>query len=49
MAATAVRGALDNVAANLDGIRDPEFSARARSEMRALLGRIVETPAAAGR
>ena len=49
MAAAAVRGALDSVAANLDRIRDQEFAARAHSELRALLARVVETPAAAGR
>ena len=49
MAAAAVRGALDSVAANLDGIHDREFAARIRSETGAILARIVETPAAAGR
>ena len=49
MAATAVRGALENVATNLNSITDAEFVKRARSEAGALASRIVESPAAADR
>jgi glutamate formiminotransferase / formiminotetrahydrofolate cyclodeaminase len=45
MAATAVRGALENVATNLEGIKDAEFVNRARSESRAIGLRISESPA----
>ena len=47
MAAAAVRGAVDNVAANLDAITDAVFTGRARSEAQSLLSRVAETPAAA--
>jgi formiminotetrahydrofolate cyclodeaminase len=49
MAATAVRGALENVATNLEIITDAGFAGRARSEALSLTSRIVESPMAAGR
>jgi len=49
MAATAVRGALENVATNLDSITDAAFAGRARSEALSLTSRVVESPMAAGR
>ena len=49
MAAVAVRGALENVAINLESITDAAFVQRARSEVRSLASRISESPASAGR
>jgi len=49
MAATAVRGALENVATNLESIADPAFVSRARSEARSLALRIAESSVTAGR
>jgi glutamate formiminotransferase/formiminotetrahydrofolate cyclodeaminase len=48
MAATAVRGALENVAINLGSITDADFSSRARSEALSLASRIDESSVAAG-
>jgi glutamate formiminotransferase/formiminotetrahydrofolate cyclodeaminase len=48
MAATAVRGALENVAANLESITDPAFVSRARSEAGSLASRIAESSVTAG-
>ena len=48
MAATAVRGALENVATNLESITDPAFASRARSEARSLASRIAESSVTAG-
>jgi glutamate formiminotransferase len=47
MAAAAVRGAVDNVAANLDAITDTAFTGRARSDAQSLLSRVADKPAAA--
>jgi formiminotetrahydrofolate cyclodeaminase len=44
MAAAAVRGALENVAINLDSITDGEFAARLRAESAALVARVAESP-----
>ncbi len=44
MAATAVRGALENVRINLESVTDAAFTARARSEAGSLAGRIAENP-----
>lgn len=49
MAATAVRGALENVATNLETIEDAAFVEQARKESRELASRIIESPAPAGR
>ena len=49
MAAAAVRGALENVAINLESIADGDFNKRVRSEAEALLGRIAESPVGADR
>jgi glutamate formiminotransferase / formiminotetrahydrofolate cyclodeaminase len=49
MAATAVRGALENVATNLESISDAAFAKRAREESRSLLSRIADHPIPAGR
>jgi len=49
MAATAVRGALENVAANLGSIADAAFAERVRSEAVSLASRIDESPVAASR
>jgi glutamate formiminotransferase len=49
MAATAVRGALENVAINLGSITDADFSSRARSEALSLASRVDESSVAAGR
>jgi len=49
MAAAAVRGALENVAINLESITDAAFSRRMRSESAAFVARVSETPVAAGR
>jgi glutamate formiminotransferase / formiminotetrahydrofolate cyclodeaminase len=49
MAAAAVRGALENVAINLESITDVSFAVQLRSESAALLSRISESSVAAGR
>jgi glutamate formiminotransferase / formiminotetrahydrofolate cyclodeaminase len=49
MAATAVRGALENVRINLESVTDAAFTARARSEAGSLATRIAENPVAAGK
>jgi glutamate formiminotransferase / formiminotetrahydrofolate cyclodeaminase len=49
MAATAVRGALENVVINLGSITDADFSSRARSEALSLASRVDESSVAAGR
>ena len=49
MAATAVRGALENVATNLESISDTLFVDRAREESRSLFSRIAEAPIPASR
>ena len=43
MAATAVRGALENVRINLESVTDAAFAAKARSEAGALAARIAES------
>jgi glutamate formiminotransferase / formiminotetrahydrofolate cyclodeaminase len=48
MAATAVRGALENVDTNLASITDAEFSSRARSEALSLASRVNESSVATG-
>jgi len=49
MAAAGVRGALENVAINLESITDGSFSGRMRSESAALLARVSESPVNASR
>jgi glutamate formiminotransferase / formiminotetrahydrofolate cyclodeaminase len=49
MAAAAVRGALENVAINLESITDPSFADRLRSESATLLARVTEGEAVVGR
>ncbi|MGA9630327.1 MAG: cyclodeaminase/cyclohydrolase family protein, partial [Candidatus Acidiferrales bacterium] len=49
MAATAVRGAIENVRVNLESITDAAFAARARTEAESLAARIVENPVATGK
>jgi glutamate formiminotransferase / formiminotetrahydrofolate cyclodeaminase len=49
MAAAAVRGALENVAINLESITDTGFAARLRSESETLLARVTEGDAVVGR
>ncbi len=49
MAATAVRGALENVATNLTSITDTDFSSRVRSEVLSLAARVDESSVATGR
>jgi glutamate formiminotransferase / formiminotetrahydrofolate cyclodeaminase len=49
MAATAVRGALENVRINLESVTDAAFAARAHSEARSLAARIAESPVTAGK
>jgi glutamate formiminotransferase / formiminotetrahydrofolate cyclodeaminase len=49
MAATAVRGALENVRINLESVTDAAFAAKARSEAQSLAARIAEDPVAAGK
>jgi formiminotetrahydrofolate cyclodeaminase len=49
MAATAVRGALENVRINLESVTDAAFAAKARSEAGILAARIAESPVAAGK
>jgi glutamate formiminotransferase / formiminotetrahydrofolate cyclodeaminase len=48
MAAAAVRGALENVAINLDSMTDSVFAGRMRAETKALAARVSEVPAQAG-
>jgi glutamate formiminotransferase / formiminotetrahydrofolate cyclodeaminase len=47
MASAAVRGALENVDVNLEGMEDLGFAERARSEARTIAARVSETPAGA--
>jgi glutamate formiminotransferase / formiminotetrahydrofolate cyclodeaminase len=49
MAAAAVRGALENVAINLDSITDSEFAKRLRAESAAVSARVAESPVAVSR
>jgi len=49
MAAASVRGALENVATNLESISDATFVDRAREESRSLFSRIAEAPIPADR
>jgi glutamate formiminotransferase/formiminotetrahydrofolate cyclodeaminase len=49
MAASAVRGALENVAINIESITDVNFAERLRSESAALLARITEGAVVIGR
>ncbi len=46
MAAAAVRGALENVAINLESITDREFATRLRAESATLAARVAESPVA---
>ncbi len=49
MAAAAARGALENVAVNLESITDPAVASRMRSEAAELASRVAESPLAAAR
>jgi glutamate formiminotransferase / formiminotetrahydrofolate cyclodeaminase len=49
MAAAAVRGALENVAINLESVTDEAFAAKVRSEARLLTARIAGSPVETGR
>jgi formiminotetrahydrofolate cyclodeaminase len=49
MAAAAARGALENVAINLESITDADFADRLRSESALLLVRVSEGEAVVGR
>ena len=49
MAAAAVRGALENVAINLESISDSAFASRLRSESASLAARVAESPVNVGR
>jgi hypothetical protein len=49
MAATAVRGALENVGTNLESVTDAAFANRVRSEALSLGSRIDESSVAPGR
>jgi glutamate formiminotransferase / formiminotetrahydrofolate cyclodeaminase len=49
MAAAAVRGALENVAINLESITDAGFASRTRAEAAALASRVSESAVSAGR
>ncbi len=49
MASAAVRGALENVAINLESVTDASVGERVRSECRSLTIRISENPVEAGR
>jgi glutamate formiminotransferase/formiminotetrahydrofolate cyclodeaminase len=49
MAAAAVRGALENVAINLESIIDVAFVGRMQSESASLVARVGESPVSAGR
>lgn len=49
MAATAVRGALENVRINLESVADAAFATRIRSEAESLAARIAESSVTAGK
>jgi formiminotetrahydrofolate cyclodeaminase len=49
VAAAAVRGALENVAVNLESINDAAFVGRMQSESALLVARVAESPVGAGR
>ncbi len=49
MAAAAARGALENVAINLESITDAEFAGKARAEAASLEARVAENAVGAGR
>jgi methenyltetrahydrofolate cyclohydrolase len=49
MAAAGVRGALENVAINLESITDARFADRMRSESASLLARVTENPVGVSR
>jgi glutamate formiminotransferase/formiminotetrahydrofolate cyclodeaminase len=49
MAATAVRGALENVSTNLESVTDAAFESRIRSEAMSIASRIDESSVATGR
>ena len=49
MATAAVRGALENVAINLESITDSAFASRLRSESASLAARVAESPVTVGR
>jgi formiminotetrahydrofolate cyclodeaminase len=49
MAAAGARGALENVAINLESITDAAFAERMRSESASILARVGESPVGAGR
>jgi glutamate formiminotransferase / formiminotetrahydrofolate cyclodeaminase len=49
MAATAVRGALENVRINLESVTDAAFATRAHAEAKSLVERIAESPVIAGK
>ncbi|HEX4003675.1 MAG TPA: glutamate formimidoyltransferase [Candidatus Acidoferrales bacterium] len=49
MAATAVRGAVENVRTNLESVTDAAFAARARAEADSFAARIAADPVAAGK
>jgi glutamate formiminotransferase / formiminotetrahydrofolate cyclodeaminase len=49
MAATAVRGALENVRINLESVADAAFAAKARAEAGSLAVRVAESSAIAGK
>src|SRR6202789_77222 len=49
MAAAAVRGALENVAINLESITGSDFAARLRAESATLAARVVESPVGVSR
>jgi len=49
MAAAGARGALENVAINLEGISDPAYAGRMRERMAQLEARLSASPVAAGR
>jgi len=49
MAATAVRGSLENVTTNLESIDDGAYVKRVRDEVLSLASRITQSPVSAGR
>jgi formiminotetrahydrofolate cyclodeaminase len=49
MAAAAVRGALENVAINLESITDSEFASKLRAESATLATRVAESPVGVSR
>ena len=49
MAAAAARGAIENVAINLESITDTAFTSQMRSEIQTLAARVAESPASAGK